>query len=304
MRQEKKNSEKGMALVITLMITALLVVVITEIAYAVHVHQSMSAIFIDAQDAGLLAEGGVDLAGAAIEEMTEDTYTFIDEEETRVLPVGEKFLTLRVVDEQARVSVNAIIYKNGQTNEKLYDIYARLINILDLDPALADIAADWMDPDDEPRSLGAEDPDYYTRSSVGYKSKGGPLDSAGELALAKGYSPEVMGKLVPNITAYGDGLININNAPRVVLMALSVDITEALADAVIAYRKKTPFKTTADIRKVEGFEIIGFDLQGLITVKSKTFRIFSRAVANEAVREVEAVVSIGGINKRLFWRER
>jgi hypothetical protein len=87
-------------------------------------------------------------------------------------------------------------------------------------------------------------------------------------------------------------------------MALSDDITEALADAVIDYRKKTPFKTTADIRKVEGFETIGFDLQGLITVKSDIFRIFSKATAGEAIREVEAVVRLGGLNERLFWRER
>ena len=241
---------------------------------------------------------------AAIKNMTEDAYTKIQEDETRVLPIGEKFITLRIIDEQGRVPVNAIIYKNGQTNEKLYEIYARLINILGLDPALVDIAADWIDPDDEPRSLGAEDHDYYARSGGGYNSKGGALDSVGELALARGYSPEVMGTLLPNITVYGNGLINVNNAPKEVLMALSVDITEALSDAAIDYRAKTPFKTTADIRKVEGFETIGFELQGLISVKSDIFRIFSRAAVKEAVREVEAVVRLGGKNERLFWRER
>ena len=202
------------------------------------------------------------------------------------------------------VSVNAIIYKNGQTNEKLYAIYERLIKVLGLDPALVDIAADWIDPDDEPRALGAEDHDYYARARASYKSKGGPLDSAGELQLLKGYSPEVMNKLLPFITVYGAGLVNINNAPSEVLMALSDDITESLADAVIDYRKKTSFKTTADIRKVEGFGAIGFDIQGLITVKSETFRIFSKAAAGEAVREVEAIVRLGNINERLFWRER
>jgi general secretion pathway protein K len=304
MRKERLNNESGMALVITLMITALLVVVITEIAYAVHVHQSLSAIYEDAQDAGLLAEGGVNLGEAVIKEMTEDSYTRLDEEETHVVPLEEKIVTLRAIDEEARVSVNAIIYKNGETNEKFYQIYARLLKILDLDPALADTLADWIDPDDEPRALGAEDNDYYAHSLGGYASKGAPLDSSGELILAKGYNRKAIGKLLPFITVYGNGLVNINNAPKEVLMALSGDITETLADEAIRYRKKTPFETTADIRKVEGFETIGFDLQGLITVRSKTFRIFSKASAGEALREVEAVVRLGTRNERLFWRER
>ena len=282
MRIERKNNESGMALVITLMITAMLVVVIAEIAYGVHLHQSMSAIFTDSQDAGLLAEGGVDLAGAAIKDMTEDTYTKIDEDATQAIPVGENLLSLRARDEQGRVSVKAIIFEgNGEINEKRFAFYERLLKVLDLDPVLADAAADWIDPDSS------------------------PLDSVGELALVKGYSPEVMAKLRPFITAFSDGLININNAPKEVLMALSEDITGDMADAVIDYRKETPFEGILKIGNVEGFSPGVVDsIRDLITVKSDIFRIFSKGSSGEAMREVEAVVRLGEKNKRLFWRER
>ena len=54
--------------------------------------------------------------------------------------------------------------------------------------------------------------------------------------------------------------------------------------------------------KVDGFETIGFELQNRVVVKSRLFRIYSRARAAESVREVEAVVNIGG--SVLYWRER
>lgn len=120
--------------------------------------------------------------------------------------------------------------------------------------------------------------------------------------MVKGYDPVVMDKLRPYVTVYGTGLININNAPREVLMALTEDMSGEFADAVIAYRKKTAFKTMSDIKKVPGF--VSMDLS-LINVKSNTFRIFSRATVDEAIREVEAVVELGAKkNKKLFWRER
>ncbi len=296
-----REAQSGIALVITLMITALLVVVITEIVYAVHLHQSMTGLFVDAQNAGLLAEGGVELASAGIKETTEDSYTYIDEKERITIPVDENLITIGVVDERARVSVNAIIKKDGKEHDKFYPLYLRLLKVLELEEELASTAADWADKDEEPRTLGAEDYDYYMRRKYPYKSKGAPFDHVGELSLVKGYTPDVMDKLRPFVTVYGDGLVNINNAPREVLMALTEELSGDIADAVIERRTKSPFKTINEINKVDGFESIDVTL---ITVKSDTFRISVRATANEAIREVESVVELGNENKKLFWRER
>ncbi len=296
-----REAQSGIALVITLMITALLVVVITEIVYAVHLHQSMTGLFVDAQNAGLLAEGGVELASAGIKETTEDSYTYIDEKERITIPVDENLITIGVVDERARVSVNAIIKKDGKEHDKFYPLYLRLLKVLELEEELASTAADWADKDEEPRTLGAEDYDYYMRRKYPYKSKGASFDHVGELSLVKGYGPDVMGKLRPFVTVYGDGLVNINNAPREVLMALTEELSGDIADAVIERRTKSPFKTINEINEVDGFESIDVTL---ITVKSDTFRISVRAMANEALREVESVVVLGNENKKLFWRER
>jgi type II secretory pathway component PulK len=50
---------------------------------------------------------------------------------------------------------------------------------------------DWMDPDDDTRSGGAET-DYYSTLKPGYKAKNGPLDTIDELLLVKGFSAAIL----------------------------------------------------------------------------------------------------------------
>ena len=303
---KNKPSERGLALIITLLITAILVTVIIEIVSAVHLHMFMTGSFKDGQRAAILAEGGVELAASSIAELTKDkNYTFITPEDAgRVIPEGEGILNLRVEDEQAKFPVNLIVYANGETNAENYAAYARLLNILKLKEELADTLADWIDINDEPRSKGAETHDFYGTLSSPYTAKNGPLDSINEVLLVKGYTPEVSAALFPFITVYTDGRININTAPKEVIMALSADITGEMAQRVIDYREKEPFTDTADIRRVVGFETIGFGLQGRITVKSGVFRIFSRGSIGETVRDVEAVVDLKSGRKIDYWRQR
>lgn len=299
-------SEKGMALIITLLITAILVAVITEVVYTVHTNAMMMESFKDGERAAMLAEGGVRLATMGINEMMRGkTYTaFGPDEAKQVVPEGEGVLTLAIEDEEGKFPVNSIVFANGETNSDKYAAYSRLLDGQGLSVELADTLADWIDVNDEPRAKGAETYDYYRKLTPPYAAKNAPLDSLGEMMAVKGYTPQVYGKLSRFVTVYSDKLININTAPKEVLMSLSGDITEAMADKVIDYRNKSPFRNTADIRKVSGFETIGFSLQDKISVRSGVFRIFSRATVGTGIKDVEAVVDTQNNGKVLYWRER
>ncbi|OGP64900.1 MAG: hypothetical protein A3K22_00770 [Deltaproteobacteria bacterium RBG_16_42_7] len=299
-------SQKGLALIITLLITALLVTVIVEIVYAVHIHISMTSSYRDLQRASPLAEGGVELASMVLDDiMRGKTYTYLNEEDTdKIFAEGDKVLSLRVEDEQGKISLNTIVYKNGETNAEYYGAYLRLLENLKLENGLVDAVADWIDINDEPRPFGGETYDYYQRLSLAYAAKNSQLDSMEELLLIKGYSPMVYKKLAPLVTVYTDGRVNINTATKEVIMALHGDITEDMAQRVIDYRRENPFHDTAEIRKVRGFETIGFGLQGKITVQSRIFRIFSKVDIGGTIREVEAVIQTGQNFKTLYWRQR
>jgi general secretion pathway protein K len=300
-----KNTERGMALIITLLITAILVAVITEIIFAVHINTETTKSYRDSQEASLVAQGGVEFVRMTIEETVKGkSYTAFNKNDLhRVFVDGNKVLSIKVEDEHGKISANSIVFRNGEINNEYYDIYSRLLDNLGIEEGLEDTLADWIDINDLSRAEGAENYDYYQGLSPAYRTKGGPLDSIEELMLIKGYTPDDYKAISPFITVYTDGKININTAKREVIMALSNDITEEMAQSVIDYRQKNPFKETADIRKVSGFETIGFDLQGRITVKSNTFRVFSRADVGGSIREVEAVIQTGDTGKTLFRRE-
>lgn len=299
------SSQRGIALVVALLITAIVVAVITEIVYAVHLEASMTEAFADSQKASILAEGGVDLATLAISETFEDKgyIYFTAPEAHRKFPAGGGELDIRVEDEQGKFPLNSIVYQSGEANEEKYAAFKRLLSSLRLPEELAASMADWIDSNDAQRLGGAESRDYYGLQNPPYQARNAALDSLDEMLLVKGYSPAVFKKLSPYVTVYGDGLVNVNTAPREVITALSGDITVDMAQRVIDYREKEPFKDASEIRKVTGFETIGFSLQGAITVASGYFRIYSRGVAGEGIRDVEAVVELNA-RKVVYWRER
>ncbi|MBI5903338.1 MAG: type II secretion system minor pseudopilin GspK [Deltaproteobacteria bacterium] len=299
------SSQRGIALVVALLITAIVVAVITEIVYAVHLEASMTEAFTDSQKASILAEGGVDLATLSISETFKDKgyIYFTAQEARRKLPAAGGELDIRVEDEQGKFPLNSIVYQSGEANEEKYAAFKRLLSSLRLPEELAASMADWIDVNDTPRPGGAEGRDYYGLLNPAYQARNASLDSLDEMLLVKGYTPAVFRKLSPYVTVYGDGLVNINTASREVIMALSSDITADMAQRVMEYREKEPFKDISEIRKVTGFETIGFSLQGVITVTSDYFRIYSRGVAGEGIRDVEAVVELKN-RKIAYWRER
>ena len=302
----KNSSEKGLVLITVLLITAILVAVISEIVDAVYRYTCITASYRDGQRAASLAEGGIVLAAAGIaESMKGKSYTlFKAEDAVRIVPEGDGVLTLRVEDEQAKFNANSIVFANGETNMENYAAYSRLLKILGLKDELADTLADWIDINEEPRPRGGETYDYYKRLPRPCVAKNGPMDSTDEILLARGYKPEVYKRLSQFLTVYTDGSININTATKEVIMALSSDITEKMAQGIISYREKTPFTDPADISKVAGFKTTGSTLAGGITVKSSIFRVFSRGTVGEGVREVEAVVNIQDGCTIYFWRQR
>src|SRR5205807_2358577 len=66
-----------------------------------------------------------------------------------------------------------------------------LMTLPNMTDDVANSILDWMDPDEEPRSNGAES-DYYTTLPTPYNAKNGPLDSLEELLLVRGVTPELL----------------------------------------------------------------------------------------------------------------
>lgn len=101
-------------------------------------------------------------------------------------------------------------------------ILQRLLVSLNLEPALAQAIADWIDPDSDPLFPdGVEDSDYLVLDPP-YLAANRPMLDVSELRLVKGVNRETYDKLaplvcvLPSVTA-----LNVNTAPALVLAALS-----------------------------------------------------------------------------------
>lgn len=295
------SGQKGSALVIALVVTAVMAAVIVEIISVVHGQASRTSAFIEGRKAAVVAEGGVEIAKRYLATLPKG-YTHLDKS-SFVMTVDGIALEASVEDESGKIQVNSLVFPNGEVDERAYSSIRSLFSSATVEPSATDALADWLDIDGTSRPGGAE-AGYYTRLADAYSPKNGHLDTLGELALVKGIGAKPMESLTKFLTVYTDGLVNINTAPKEVIMALSDEITPSMADGLIERRSEKPFSDTAGVRGVKGFETLGFGLQGRIKVKSDIFRVRTRAISEGVAKEVEAVVRLGKPGEVLYWRAR
>jgi len=295
------RSEKGMAVVLVLMIVALMTAMVVEFASATYTASAALSNWRYGQRLSLAARSGVTLLAKVLSDNYRVySYTYPGVMESPVVDILKNFegqVVVRIEDENAKFNLNSLILPNGTLDAKAYASFKRLLKNLALDEQIADRIADWTDPDREPRLSGSED-----------GAKNAYLDSLDELYLI--IDPESCKKLLPLVTVYGmgqvyAGTININSASTAVLMALDDDLTQELAERIESFRSLEPFKKTSDIVKVAGFEgALGQSLMGRIAVKASNFRIISTASENRVQRIIDCVVEASGSGIAIrHWQE-
>ncbi|MEE8329678.1 MAG: type II secretion system minor pseudopilin GspK [Thermodesulfovibrionia bacterium] len=287
-------SQRGSALIITLLIVTILISLTVEFAHEVYISSSSLSNWSNAQKASLIAKSGQTLSTSYLRDIISLPYSYSD---NIYLPVEKDFgpdtiLTIKIEDESSKFNINSIIYQNGLTNDKALSSLKKLFEYLNINLNLALAIADWIDPDHEPRLRDSE-----------LNAKNTYLWSVDELRLIEGIEKETLEIIRPFITVHGEGSnrININTAKLPVLVSLHDDMTETLAERIIYYRESTPFENTAHVQRVSGMETIGQSLIGRIDVKSSNFRVISTATVNEITRITESVMD--SALKVQYWRE-
>jgi general secretion pathway protein K len=316
---ESRKGEQGFALVITLIVTALLVALAAEFVDEVFVETTLSHNFVAEQQASVLAASGVDGGISLIKfTLSSQNYTTLSDPWAKPIQVPDEAgtLTVTIEEESGKLNLNKVVPPGGRFDEPKNFYFLSTVNLLKklkLPPDLGDAVVDWLDGGDEQQPGGAES-SYYTTLKPPYRAKNYALETVEELGLVKGFGGGVARQLQPFVTVYlgvvneARTFVNINTAPKEVLASLQygdVAMTDALADAVIDYRKVTPFKTTNDLSKVPGMAtIVQSELAGYLNAIGKVFRIRSEARVKETRRTVEAVVRFEGNQpKVLYWRE-
>lgn len=298
------RKDAGVALLITLLVLVLIVVLAMEIFRAGARAAQTGAYGRDSIRAALVAEAGVTAARIAIREnMKGSKYDTLDQVWSRPVPpieLGEGTVLVTVEDEERKINLNSLILPNGNApDEQRLAVFRKLLTILDIDPSIADAVIDWLDNDDTPRVGGAES-SFYLSLPYPYRAKNDLFDTLDELRLVRGMTPERFEKLKTFLTIHSSGKVNINTAPKEILMALSAgrdaadagEIGAATATQVIEFRKDNPFREPRDIGNVNPSLKDLYDrtrFRDLIDVKGTAYHVRSTGNLAGTLRTIDAV---------------
>ena len=161
-------------------------------------------------------------------------------------PQGTQF-RWGLIDEERKVNIN---------NAELKVLKGLFQTVLDLDESAAlELAAsiiDWRDNDSELSipSGSAENP-YYRSLRYSYEARNSEFQALEEVLLVKGMTQDLFMELKEYITIYGDGRVNINSAPREVLLALGLG--EDIVNKILTFRYgEDGIEATADDNIFDG----------------------------------------------------
>jgi len=320
------NDQGGIALVLTLLVVTLLTAMIIDFDYRTRLDVRSAANFRDAARASFLAQGAVDAARAVLmEDLRISTgYDYAGEEiwgtPIAGYPVADGTIDVAIVDEGGKLDLNTLVTANGEPNETRIEAYRRLLEEL-FEPDQVDVATlvdslvDWIDPNPNERSNGAE-ASYYERLDPPYTCADGPLKTFDELGLVQGYPADVLERLRPHVTALWTGRagmqrdgkpdkgnININDASEEVLIALHPLMSEELAKNILQDR---PFESVT-ANSVEQVLQLGPDISAEIAkmadFRSDYFSIVARGTVGDTSRTVRVTVRRQGNEAKVIaWR--
>ena len=309
-----RKSETGVALVLTLLITAILVTLIIETNYSTQVDLRIAGNFRNDLQALYLAKSGVNIAISYLKYDLQNTETDdLTEDWAKSyppIPVGDGFVKVVIEDENAKINLNRVVKEDGKVDEKIRDILTRMFEAADVDVEIISAIIDWIDPDDDPLPDGAED-SYYGSLDPPYACKDAPLDTLSELLMIKGITDEAYEKISKYLTIYSkDGIININTVdpegrPEV-LMFLDEGIDEPMAEVIIQFREETPFggqNWQEALRDVINNDDVYNAISPIIGVTSNAFSVTSTGQVERVEKMIRTIIDReGGQISYRYWR--
>lgn len=306
------HSERGMALILTLMILVIITAMVVEFSYGVYTSSASLYNWKDSQRLSLVAASGISLAVKTISDSKRiDFYRFPGKIEIPVIGILEGFkgsVFIRAEDENSKFNLNSIVWPKGTIkdgeNDYAFDSFKALLRNLNLDETIADRVADWIDKDSEPSDSRVMDSEDSAKNTY--------MDTVDELLLIKGVDKRTYEMLLPYVTVYGHNSIidsdhiNINTASIPVIMSLDGNerITKEDAERIAARRDITPFANKSDVQQLMGFNesLWHSVIRPRIVLEPSNLRITSIAEENRIKRIIESVIDVQD-NKVRYWRE-
>jgi general secretion pathway protein K len=222
------------------------------------------------------------------------------------LPEGTCSVT--VAEQSGKLNLNLLKTKQGRLDRARIDQMLRLIDLLNrtrleappISYGIVPAIIDWIDGDEEVTVLpfvksanyGAES-SHYSNLERPYRAANAPLNTTEELLLIRGITPDVFERIVDYVTVKGEGKIDINSAPKVLIESISEKIDPATAQMIINRRLKKPFTHLGELREIPGMTDSAYlAIRRAATVRPEAnyYKVTSRGNSGRREHTIEAMV--------------
>lgn len=303
----RRLRQQGVILISVLILVALAAVVSAALFFDTGLAARRAASSYALEEALQLAQGAEALAAYALSEDTNQTDTPQDSWATPVEPTEvapEIFMEARLSDLQGRFNINMLVAADGKRDDNAYKVFQRLLDLLGLDPVLADLVVDWIDKDVQPEVQGGEDSLYMSQGPP-HLTANLAMTSTSELMQLPGVSREVYLALKPHIAALppsvrtinvcmADGFVldalyalNEKQAGHVEYSALSPEELQKRRDSECFPRRSSLSAGVPAIQAMTAERTSWFQLRTVVSVGSAQFDLYS--LINRSGRQARAV---------------
>ena len=211
-----------------------------------------------------------------------------------------------LIDLQGRFNINNLVQGRQQS---WYNVFKRLLTVLEIDPNLTDSIVDWIDEDGNPISAnGAEDLDYLSQSPPS-RTANQRISTTDELLNIKGITPEIFRVLAPHISAINDDnvKVNMNTATLEILKALLPNGQAGGAEQFVELRSNG-FDSIEQVLQSDALAGSGDSLKSLIDVKSQYFEMNGLVKLNDSEKHFKSGIRRelidGKLKLAVFYRKR
>ncbi len=283
-----QKKQRGVALLAAMMVMVVSVTIAMNLLWSANlqVHRTRNLNYMD--QARLFALGAEAWAAdTLILDAQETQWDSLDEAWAVALPplpIDGGQLTGQVEDLQGRFNLNNLVAPTGQKDEVWFNVFVRLLVLMEIDPQIADAVVDWIDADVEVTfPTGAED-DAYTGFEPAYRAGNVYLTDASELRAVQGFDGPIWLALKPHVTALPRGtLINVNTAGELVLASLAEGVTVFDAQLITENRVGEPYETLDQVSAFLPQEALSvatvsseyFGINSVVTLGTTQFSMYS-----------------------------
>jgi general secretion pathway protein K len=299
----------GIALILVVFLLALLIVIVSSFAYSVRVDHRLARNRADDLQVTEIAYAGLELAKAMLRaDQADNKHDWLgDKWSTPLAPVKIEgaTLTVEIVDEDRKLNINDLVPERTEIEKKKVTVESirkpvreriiRAVEFLGLNLNAGQLLKDLEDKinDEETAAIGAEKRPFIGR----------PFHSLDELIeLESVERADLYGEgpdddLEEILSVAGTGRVNLNTASRIVLLALSEQITGPIADAIIERREELEgFTTLNQLTEVSGIsQELRIELNRVLKTTSSVFSVTIRVDRGQFHRTVRCLVQRGGV---------